>query len=307
MNYKFRVFTSKKVSRSTSSYSIKFCYPFEMSTETKVPHTPNQGATAPRITSEILESTVRQICIFANSSEMKIASTIIHEIKNQREQIKTKQDELSEVRKKLEEQDKDRGIAMDQWFIGMQKEKSKFKAAEAQIKSLHESIEEKDKKLAESAQNIKNIEKDKEKAQLEHLSVKTKANELSENITLLQKKLKERDTTIDNLQTDKVSMTKSLSSEKNKNEELEKELSSLKSITQKSQIRLQKLEGYGFCGHQADEDSMLVIINWLFKYTLLTYCSRVDGFSSLWDYATDRMYHIMMQNIDSAALSVSMA
>lgn len=278
-----------------------------MSTETKVAHTPNQGATAPRITSDTLESTVRQICIFANSSEMKIASTIIHEIKNQREQIKTKQDELSEVRKKLEEQDKDRSIAMDQWFIGMQTEKSKFKEAEAQIESLHESIVKKDNKLAESAQKIKNIEEEKKKVQLEYLSVKTKANELSEDITLLQKKLKERDTTIDNLQTDKLSMTNSLSSEKNKNEKLEKELSSLKSIARESQIRLQKLEGYGFRGHQTDEDSMLVIINWLFKYTLLTDCSRVDGFSSLWDYATNQMHHIMMQDIDSAALSVSMA
>jgi chromosome segregation ATPase len=278
-----------------------------MSTETKVPNTPNQGVCAPRITSETLESTVRQICIFASGSEMKIASTIIQEIKNQREQIKAKQDELSEVSKKLEEQEKNRTIAMDQWFIGIKAEKSKFKDAEAQIESLGESIAEKDKKLAESAQKIKSIEEEKQNAQSELLREKTKVIGLSEDITLVQMKLKENDAAIKNLHTARLSATNSLSSKRVENEVLEKELSSLKRIARDSQIQLQRLEGYGFRGHQMDEDSMLVNTSWLYKHMMLTNCYRVDGFSSLWDYATDQMSHIMMQNIDSAVLNVSMA
>ncbi|KXG46282.1 uncharacterized protein PGRI_051380 [Penicillium griseofulvum] len=256
-----------------------------MSTETKVLHTPTQGATAPRITREIFESTVKQLCIFASSSDMEIASTIIHEIRNQREQINTKQNELLEVRKKLEEQEKDRNIAMNQWYIGMQTEKGKLEAAEVKIESLHESMAKKDSNLAESTQKIKNIEEEKEKVQLELLSAKDKVNGLSEFIISLQKKLEERDAIIKDLRSAKSSLTNSLSSKKKKNEELETELSSLRSTSQESQIQLQKLEGYGLCGHQMDEDSM------------------VDGFSSLWDYATDQIHRIMMENIDSAALS----
>ncbi|KAJ5372452.1 hypothetical protein N7517_004458 [Penicillium concentricum] len=256
-----------------------------MSTETRVPHAANQGVTAPPITSETLESTVRQICIFASRSEMKIASTIILEMQNQREQIKTKQDELSEVRKKLEDQKENQTIAMDQWSIGIQTQKSKIKAAEAQIQSLRESIAKKDNNLAESAQKIKNFAEETKKVQLEHLSEKTKVNQLSEEIISLRKKLIERNGIIDNLQTAELGMTKSLSSERKKNGELEKELISMKSVAQERDIRLQKLEGYGLRGHQMDEDSM------------------IDGFSRLWNYATDQLYHIMMQNIDNAVLS----
>ncbi|KAJ5816156.1 hypothetical protein N7447_008389 [Penicillium robsamsonii] len=256
-----------------------------MSTETQVPRAPSQGVTAPLVTSEALEVTVRQICTFASSSEMKIASAIILEMQNQREQIKRKSDELSEIRKKLEEQEKNQNIAMDQWFIGMQTQKSKFEACEAQVQSLRGTIAKKENELAQSAQKNKNIEDEKKKAQLEHLSEKSKANGLSNDMTSLEKRLKEKDAIINNLRTANLGMTNSLSSEKNKNEELEKEVSSLKSIIRESQARLQKLEGYGFCGHQMDEDSM------------------VDGFSSLWDYATDQMYHIMMQDIDTAALN----
>lgn len=183
-------------------------------------------------------------------------------MQNQRQQIKTKQDELSEVLKKLEDQEENQTIAMDQWFIGMQTQKSKFKAAEAQIQSLRESIAKKDNNLAESAQKIKNFAEETKKVQLEHLSEKTKVNQLSEDITSLQKKLKERNGIIDNLQTAELGTSKSLSSEKKKNGELEKELILMKSIAQDSQIRLQKLEGYGFRGHQMDEDSMLVLTSW---------------------------------------------
>jgi myosin heavy subunit len=278
-----------------------------MSTETKVPHTTNGGVTATPISSETLENTVRQICIFASSSEMKIASTIMFEMQNQREQMKKKQDELSEVRKKLKEQEENQTIAMDQWFIGMQTQKSKFKAAEGQIQSLRESIAKKDNMLAESAQKIKKFGEEMKKVQSEHVNEKTKVNQLSQDITLLQKKLKESNGTIDSLQTAELGIANSLSSERKKTGELEKELTSMKSIAQESQDRLQRLEGYGFRGHQMDEDSMLAITSWKCEYMILTDYSRVDGFSSLWDYATDQLYHIMMQDIDSAVLSVSMA
>ncbi|KAJ5519884.1 hypothetical protein N7463_000337 [Penicillium fimorum] len=256
-----------------------------MSTETKVLRAPNQGVTALPVTSEALEITVRQICIFASSSEMKIASAIILEMQNQREQLKKKSNELLEVRKKLEEQEKNQTIAMDQWFIGMQTQKSKFEASEAQVQSLRQTIAKKDNELAESARKIKNVEEEKKKAQLEYLSEKAKANGLSDDITSLQRRFKEMDATINNLQKAKLGMTNSLSSERKKNEELEKEVSSLKNFVQKSQARLEKLEGYGFCGHQMDEDSM------------------ANEFSSLWDYATHQMHHIMMQDIDTAVLN----
>ncbi|OQE06550.1 hypothetical protein PENVUL_c017G03313 [Penicillium vulpinum] len=256
-----------------------------MSTETEVPPKPNHGVTTPRITSEILESTVKHISSFASSPEMKIASTIIHEIKNQRDQIKTKQDELSEVRKILAEKEKHQTIAMDQWLIELQKEKTKSKNAEAELKLLRGSIAEKDSKLAEAAQKIKNIEEETKNARSEHLSEKSKVTQLCGEITSLQKKLKEKDTIIDKLQAAESGMKDSLSSEKSKNTKLEKELSSSKKITQESQTKLQKLEDYGFRGHQMNEDSM------------------INGFSNLWNYATEQMYRIMMQDIDSAVLS----
>jgi chromosome segregation ATPase len=238
---------------------------------------------------------------------MKNASTIILEMQNQREQIKAKQDELSEVRKKLEEQENNQTIAMEQWFIGMKTHKSKFEAAEAQIQSLLESSAEKDSKLAESAQKIKTLGEEKKKAQLEHQNEKKKVNQLSDDITLLQKKLKEKNGIIEKFQSDELQMKSSLSSERKKNEELKKELTSVKSIAQESQIRLQKLEGYGFRGHQMDEDSMLVITSCLYRYMILTDCSRVDGFSKLWGYATVQLHHILMQNVDGGVLSVSKA
>ncbi|KAJ5951300.1 uncharacterized protein N7479_009713 [Penicillium vulpinum] len=228
-----------------------------MSTETEVPPKPNHGVTTPRITSEILESTVKHISSFASSPEMKIASTIIHEIKNQRDQIKTKQDELSEVRKILAEKEKHQTIAMDQWLIELQKEKTKSKNAEAELKLLRGSIAEKDSKLAEAAQKIKNIEEETKNARSEHLSEKSKVTQLCGEITSLQKKLKEKDTIIDKLQAAESGMKDSLSSEKSKNTKLEKELSSSKKITQESQTKLQKLEDYGFRGHQMNEDSII--------------------------------------------------
>lgn len=276
-----------------------------MSTQTKVPQTPNQDANAPRITSKTLESTVRNLCSFASSPEMKIASTIILEIQNQEEQIKAKDDELSELRKKLEEQEEKRIIAIDQWFLGAQTQKSKLKDAEAEIQSLHESNAKKDSKLEESVQKIKTSEEEKKKAHSDHLNEKNKANQLRDDITALIKQLKEKNGIIENLQAAKLAMTSSLSSEREKTEELGKELTSMKSTAHESQLRLQKLEGYGFRGHQMDEDSMLVITSFLYRYMILTHFYRADGFSGLWGYAQVQLHHMMMQNVDGGVLSVS--
>ncbi|KAJ5761768.1 uncharacterized protein N7511_005150 [Penicillium nucicola] len=256
-----------------------------MSIEPSVPHKTSQDVTVPQITSETLESTVKQLCIFASSPDMEAASFIAHEIESQREQIKTKQNELSEARKKLDEQEKNQSIAMNQWFIEMQKEKANYARVEGEVVLLKESVARKDSKLAESAQRIKNLEKERNTAQSENVSEKAKVNQLSLNITSLQKVLKERDGTIDQLRVTEVSMKDTLSSEKQRNEELEKELHSQMSIIQLSQTRLHKLEGYGFPGHQMDEDSL------------------INGFSGLWDYATEQMSYIMMQDIDITILS----
>ncbi|KAJ5778383.1 hypothetical protein N7520_001629 [Penicillium odoratum] len=141
-------------------------------------------------------------------------------------------------------------------------------ATYSQVKEQQEQIRVRDEKLAELQQIIE-AEAKKRLVALSQLSAT---------------KLKERDGSIDNMRATNAKLESLLAVEKTKGDNLQQEKSSLDQKMQKTCSRLEKFDAFILKPREIDEQSI------------------IDGFSSLWDYATNEIWSILQQNLSDKNL-----
>lgn len=128
-----------------------------MSTENQVPFEQDQGTTPQTINNDTLRDSSKHIAMLVSSREFHIVSAIVDEIALQREEICAKDEELTEVRNELSDQEEKKRVAINEMFAVNEEERAKQKETIKQMDILQRTIEEKDKALTEHSKHRESL------------------------------------------------------------------------------------------------------------------------------------------------------
>ncbi|KAJ5531923.1 hypothetical protein N7494_008475 [Penicillium frequentans] len=215
-----------------------------------------------------LTSAFRQLKALASSDPLQSAAEIIRQLDHQQEQMK-------ELRKRINEQERSHTIATKVLASTIEKDKKTQIDADAEIHSLRKEIADKEKDLRDYSQKLDAAANDMKRLKSEKIQEANKAMGLSKDITSMQKALKEKDTSIDQMIALKSSFNDRLASEEKKTGDLKQECESLRAAMEDAQIKLGRLESFRAPYQEMDEDSMR------------------EQFVNLWKFATEEIFKIL--------------
>ncbi|KAJ5142334.1 hypothetical protein N7526_003329 [Penicillium atrosanguineum] len=237
-----------------------------MSSETKPLLVPLQGMPSP---CDAFESVIKNITMLASKPDLQNTVTLLDEINHRKRQNEIKKEELAKVQNHLEVDKRKMEAAMQANLEIYEKVKRDQKCIETERDSLQNLHAEKVKDLEERAQEVESLQATVAKLQSDHS----------------QETVKERDTKIENLHGEGSTLRTTLNDQRKKNEDLKKEITLLHEKGQKAQSQLDNLESFTFGYTEVNEDEML------------------DEFSGLWEYATNELFVILNQNLETKVLS----
>ncbi|KAJ6018276.1 hypothetical protein N7451_001655 [Penicillium sp. IBT 35674x] len=229
-----------------------------------------QDVNASLAKNDSLTSAFRQLKALASSDPLQSAAEVIRQLDHQQEQMK-------ELSRKLNEQERSHTIATKVLASTIEKDKKTQINADAEIYSLRKEIADKEKGLRDYSQKLDAVANDLKRLKLEKFQEATKAVKLSEDITSLQKVLKEKDTSIHQMTALESSFNDRLASEEKKTGDLKQECESLRAAMEESQSKLGRLESFRAPYQEMDEDAMR------------------EQFVTLWNFATEEIFKILKQ------------
>lgn len=195
--------------------------------------------------------------------DFKNASATYSQVKEQQEQIRTRDEKLTRLQKDIEAQKERESIVIGRFSAANQDLAIQKEIAEKGVVSLQKENTEKDKSLAEISRRIQELQRQLQTLLSERSQDERKISAMiaqhNLEIDSFQTKLKERDASIDKLKESNAKLTRLLSDENAKRGYLEKDKKSLEEKMLKAHSQLEKFDSFILKHHQIDEQSMLVI------------------------------------------------
>lgn len=175
-----------------------------------------------------------------------------------RSQLKSKREELEQVRDEMLKQVAAKQTAINEMFQTNETEKSMRKEATSEIESLKKLGKEERAALARKDQEISDIEGRYQKLQSAHTKLQSDLETARRDIDGLWRKVKEKDVLIDQQKHSHSATQKDLIAVKERAGKIENEKSALSASLQKLQGRLDKITSYTSQHSDCDEDSLWV-------------------------------------------------
>ncbi|KAJ5472085.1 hypothetical protein N7539_008654 [Penicillium diatomitis] len=203
---------------------------------------------------------IEHLCQLTLDPDFKNASATYSQVKEQQEQIRTRDEKLTSLQKDIKAQ-KDRESVVISTFSAVNQDLTIQKeTAEKRIVSLQKESTEKDKSLAEISRRIQELQRQLQTQLSERSQDERKINSMiaqhNLEIDSFQRRLKERDASIDKLKETDTKLTSLLAEEKAKSGYLEQEKKSLDEKLLQARSRLEKFDSFILKHHQIDEQTM---------------------------------------------------
>jgi chromosome segregation ATPase len=210
----------------------------------------------------LMNKIIEHCCQLTLDLDFKNASATYSQVKEQQEQIRTRDERLTRLQKDIEAQRERELVVIGRFSAANQDLAIQKEIAEKRIVSLQKETAEKDKSLVEISRRIQELQRQLQTLLSERSQDERKMSSMiaqhNLEIDSFQRKLKERDASIDKLKESDAKLTSLLSDEKAKRGYLENDKKSLEEKMLKAQSRLEKFDSFILKHHQIDEQSMLV-------------------------------------------------
>lgn len=210
----------------------------------------------------LMNKIIEHCCKLTLDLDFKNVSVTYSQVKEQQEQIRTRDEKLTRLQKDIEAQKERESVVIGRFSAANQDLAIQKEIAEKKIVFLQKENVEKDKSLANISRRIQELQRQLQTLLSERSQDKRKMSLMiaqhNLEIDSFQRKLKERDALIEKLKESDANLTSLLSDEKAKRGYLKKDKKSLEEKMLKAHSRLKKFDSFIFKYYQIDEQLMLV-------------------------------------------------
>lgn len=199
-------------------------------------------------------ATLKALTLDANFS---LISKVVDDNENLKKIIKTKDDEVAQLKKAIENMGERRRIAIEEICETNQTGLKKQAALSERIQSLEAEVKQRDDTIAEKNKAVDASAKGLQECQQLLTQEQTKVEKANADITELEKKMKEKDSLVDQMKEAGKSLKRRTSVLEDKLSESKKTNVSLEEQLKDKSARLQELEGFAAPYKVEDESSMM--------------------------------------------------